>query len=110
MDNRLREFYNRLIAIADFTAYENGIYLEHPIVYDFDDLMYSLGIVNYEFDWRSFDSEKIIDIGTLSLEEVKNYITYIVRADRFSGNNILYYMNNGVIQKLIKRLLKIYKE
>lgn len=62
----------------------------------------------YDKDYNK-DIEKIAnkDISKLNVEEVKQYLTYIYRKDRFIEGTIKYYIDNGVLVRLLKRFLEI---
>lgn len=53
--------------------------------------------------------EKIInkDISKLKIEEIKKYITYIYRKERFFDGHIKIYIDNGILIQLLEHLLKL---
>lgn len=62
----------------------------------------------YEKDYTK-NIEKIAkeDIEALKIEEVKQYITYIYRKEKFIQGIIQEYIDNGILLKLLKRFLEI---
>jgi hypothetical protein len=78
----------------------------------FHDKLYEIGLV-FNFNWmRWYDGYDFLedtksDYTQLPLLKVSMFLTSIFRADRFSPGTIEQFLENGTIQKIIKRLIKL---
>lgn len=86
---------------------ENGIIVIGYVSYDDRIMKLFRYMPFYDKDYNK-DIEKIAnkDISTLNVEEVKQYLTYIYRKDRFIEGTIKHYIDNDVLLRLLKRFLE----
>lgn len=48
------------------------------------------------------------DISTMSLEEIRTFLTHIARGERFCDGLLAGYVENGLLVKALERILELY--
>jgi len=59
---------------------------------------------------KNIEKIKLKEISKLKLKEVDNYLTFIYRGERFSEGFISTFIDNGILLKLLNRLLEIFSK
>ena len=86
-------------------------YVEHEIVQQFRDVVYSIPIM-IDFDWGSWDegreivSNENFDYESLNIPTKCKIITAIVRNDRFCSGRLVEAFESGMMLKVLKSIQK----
>ena len=100
--------------IIDFTKPPDGSltfphYIYDEEVYDLIHLINS-GIRDDNYNGFAGDIQNVknIPINEMSMGNVKTYLTFIVRTERFCGGLIAEHINNGILVELLSRFIKLH--
>lgn len=112
----LLDLMNRLPGIPAFTRMREGfiserdisfsMYAEHPIVDEFRQEAYRLGIV-VSFDWSAWNEGKVLladrssGFTHLDLETLCKLVTVIIRQDRFCEGSLASQFEDGTVGRIL---------
>ena len=86
-------------------------YVEHPVVQQFRDVVYSIPIM-IDFNWGSWDegrkivSDEGFDYDSIDIQTKCKIITAIVRNDRFCSGRLVEAFDSGMMRKILKSIRK----
>jgi len=114
--NALLALIKRIPGITEFTWIRDGferergvsfpMYTEHPIVDEFRQEAYRLGIV-VSFDWPAWKEGKVLladrssDFTRLDLETLCKLVTVIIRQDRFCEGSLASQFEDGTVGRIL---------
>ena len=72
-------------------------------------LFESLYTLGSDHDYiKNMEDIKDKDISTMSLEEIRTFLTHIARGERFCDGLLAGYVENGLLVKALERILELY--
>ena len=74
-----------------------------------DGLFESLYLLGSDYDYiKNMKDIKDKDISTMSLEEIRTFLTHIARGERFCDGLLEGYVENGLLAKALERILELH--